>query len=246
MLSWEWVPFILHILFKMLNLEGLVKDGNPSTAALKVRVMGMCHHTSVSEAEEVLPGHFFPSPSFISHLTPFFWSSMCQSFPPAVVLSKYLSFILVTLKPRMTDPDEHKLPSRFANCQPRRGSMKSKGMQFQWLPHPKLKTTATKTIVVSSEEDRMFLKIRILPHDAQWRHKTLNPFLWSQVSPDWEGQLVGQRALQTHPAGTESNSAPLLCHCRLISGHRDDLWHLPCEWRPLGMSQRQSSKLGRA
>lgn len=137
---------------------------------------------------------------------------MCQYFPLVVVFSKYLSFISVTLKPRMADTDDHKPPNRFAHCQPRRGSMRSKGMQFQWLPHPKLKTTATKTIVVSSEEDRMFLKIRascLMMPSRGTRFQTHS--LWSQVSPDWEGQLGGQKDVQPQPAGTESNS----CHSAL-------------------------------
>lgn len=43
----------------------------------------------------------------------------------------------------MANTDDHTPPSRFAHCQPNRGSMRSKGMQFQRLPYPKFKTTKT-------------------------------------------------------------------------------------------------------
>lgn len=79
MLSWEWVPFISHILFKMLNLEGLAKDGNPSTAALKVRVMGMYHHKSVSEAGRGTAWSFLPFPKFYLPLDTSFSGVPCAN-----------------------------------------------------------------------------------------------------------------------------------------------------------------------
>lgn len=43
---------------------------------------------------------------------------MCQSFPPVVVDSKYLSFLLVTLKPRMADTEDHKPQADLLTANP--------------------------------------------------------------------------------------------------------------------------------